>query len=149
MIDVQSSLEHHLLQISVDERIPQVPPDAEQNDFGLEVTPFEWCDGIHESSSYQCSEYRRAYYIIAIFATQPKNRFTTALVSQRGYFTSDVRLCYTVSIALAVRKRYSRSFNRSNGTAHNAAVLRVAENRRTPDEFHQPPRKPVDAPAPG
>jgi hypothetical protein len=71
MIDMQSSLEHHLLQISVAERIPQVPADTEQNNLGLEVTPFERVGRIHESGSSQFSEYSRVYRILAIFATQP------------------------------------------------------------------------------
>jgi hypothetical protein len=33
------------------ERIPQIPTDTEQNDLGLEVTPFEWSGGIHENCS--------------------------------------------------------------------------------------------------
>ena len=51
---------------------PEVPPDAEQNDLGLEVTPFEWGGGVHEIGSSQFSEYRRVYLILAIFATQPR-----------------------------------------------------------------------------
>jgi hypothetical protein len=74
VIDMQSSLAHHLLQISVAERIPQVPADTKQNDLGLEVTPFEWSGGIHEIGSSQFSEYRRVYRILAIFATQPEQR---------------------------------------------------------------------------
>jgi hypothetical protein len=41
VIDVQSSLAHHLLQIPVAQWIPEVPADAEQNEISLEVTPFE------------------------------------------------------------------------------------------------------------
>src|SRR5258707_9723746 len=70
MIDVQAPLEHHLFQISVAERIPEVPADTEQNDLGLEVAPFER-GGVHEIGSSQFSEYRRVYCILAIFATQP------------------------------------------------------------------------------
>jgi hypothetical protein len=43
--------------------------DTEQNDLGLEVTPFEWSGGIHEIGSSQFLEYRRVYRILAIFAT--------------------------------------------------------------------------------
>src|SRR5258706_11731422 len=71
VIDMQSPLAHHLLQISVAERIPQVPADTQQNDLGLEVTPFEWSGGIHEFGSSRFSEYRRVYPILPIFATQP------------------------------------------------------------------------------
>src|SRR5258708_20451805 len=71
LIDMQSPLAHHLLQISVAERIPEVPADTEQNNLSLEVTPFEWSGGIHEIGSSQFSEYCRVYRILAIFATQP------------------------------------------------------------------------------
>jgi hypothetical protein len=73
MIDVQAPLEHHLFQISVAERIPEVPADTEQNDLGLEVAPFER-GGVHEIGSSQFSEYRRVYCILAIFATQPSGK---------------------------------------------------------------------------
>src|ERR1700738_3412444 len=71
VIDMQSPLAHHLLQIPITERISQIPADTEQNNLGLEVTPFERCEDIHESSSSQFSEYRRVYLILAFFATQP------------------------------------------------------------------------------
>ena len=35
------------------------------------MTPFEWGRGVHALISSQFSEYRRAYYILAVFATQP------------------------------------------------------------------------------
>ena len=41
VIDVQTSFEHHLLQVAIAQSIPQVPAYAEQNDVGLEMTPFE------------------------------------------------------------------------------------------------------------
>lgn len=71
VIDVQTTLEHHLLQISVAERITKVPANTEQNNLSLEVTPFERGGGIHAIVFSQFSEYRRAYHILAIFATQP------------------------------------------------------------------------------
>src|SRR5438132_12168144 len=71
VIDMQAPLEHHLLQISVAQWIPQVPADTQQNNLGLEVTPFERLGGIHECRSSQFSEYRRVYSILAIFATRP------------------------------------------------------------------------------
>jgi hypothetical protein len=56
----------------VGERIPEVLADTQQNNLGLEVTPFERLGGIHEYRSSQFSEYRRVYSILAIFATQPQ-----------------------------------------------------------------------------
>jgi hypothetical protein len=41
MIDMQSPLEHHFLQVSIAERISEVPANTEQNTLWLEVTPFE------------------------------------------------------------------------------------------------------------
>jgi hypothetical protein len=55
VIDVQSRLGHHLLQVSIAERIPQRPAETEQNDIGLEVTPFERGGGIHETGSSRFS----------------------------------------------------------------------------------------------
>src|SRR5689334_23143161 len=41
MIDVQTTLPHHFLQVSIAQRIAQIPPHALQNDICLEMTPFE------------------------------------------------------------------------------------------------------------
>jgi hypothetical protein len=41
MIHGQPTLAHHLLQIAVAERIPQVPPHAENNDDLVKVSPSE------------------------------------------------------------------------------------------------------------
>ena len=41
VIDMQTPFEHHLFQVAIAERIPQVPADAEENDLGLEMAPFE------------------------------------------------------------------------------------------------------------
>jgi hypothetical protein len=84
VIDMQSPFEHHLLQVSIAKRTPEVPPDAEQHNLGLKVTPFEWGGGIHEIDSSHSSEYRRAYYIVAVFATQPEAGTPTCLHSQPG-----------------------------------------------------------------
>ena len=53
--------------------------DTEQNNLGLEVTPFERGGGIHEIGSSQFSEYRRVYCILAIFATQSKPQSSSEL----------------------------------------------------------------------
>jgi hypothetical protein len=52
VIDVQTPLEHHLLQVTVAQSIAQVPPDAQENDVGLEVTPFERVLLGHGESSF-------------------------------------------------------------------------------------------------
>ncbi len=57
MIDMQAPLEHHLFQISVAERIPKVPADTEQNNLGLEMTPFECGGGVREIGSSQFIQY--------------------------------------------------------------------------------------------
>src|SRR5260221_3765286 len=41
VIDMQSPFLHHLFQVAIAERIPQIPAHAEQNDLGFEMTPFE------------------------------------------------------------------------------------------------------------
>lgn len=71
VIDVQTSLPHHLFKISVAERIPKIPTDAEQNDLGFVMTPFERGRMVHEARSSQSTEYAPVYRIDLIFATQP------------------------------------------------------------------------------
>jgi hypothetical protein len=41
MIHGQPTLQHHFFEIPITERIAQIPPDAQENDIGLKVTPFE------------------------------------------------------------------------------------------------------------
>ncbi len=41
VIDIQAPLEHHLLQVSIAERIAQVPVDTQQNNLSFKMTPFE------------------------------------------------------------------------------------------------------------
>ena len=60
------------MSINIAQWIMEVPPNAEQNDISLEVTPFERGGGMHEIGYPQFSEYRRVDCIFAIFATQPK-----------------------------------------------------------------------------
>jgi len=42
MIDLETTLPHHLLKISIAQRIAKMPSYTEQDHLGLEVTPFEW-----------------------------------------------------------------------------------------------------------
>jgi hypothetical protein len=46
--DCQAPFSHHLLYISIAERIPKIPANAEQDDFGLVVPPLEWM--FHEAA---------------------------------------------------------------------------------------------------
>jgi hypothetical protein len=41
MIDMQSSLHHHFLKVTVAQRITEIPPHTQENTVGLEVAPFE------------------------------------------------------------------------------------------------------------
>jgi hypothetical protein len=66
---MQSSLEHHLLKVSVAQRIPQVPVNTEQNHLSLEVTPFEQATIVHEVGSSPSPEYLQVYRTAIIFAT--------------------------------------------------------------------------------
>jgi hypothetical protein len=52
MIDRESALDHHLFQVTVAERIPEVPTDAQENDLGFKVTPFERTRVLHEGNSF-------------------------------------------------------------------------------------------------
>src|SRR6266496_4222106 len=61
VIDVQSSLDYHLLQVSVAERILQIPANTEQNHLGFEVTPFERGAIVHEVGSSPSSENPQVY----------------------------------------------------------------------------------------
>ncbi len=47
MVHRDSPLQHHLLQVAVTQGIPQIPPDAKQNDVGLEVAPLKGMLGVH------------------------------------------------------------------------------------------------------
>jgi hypothetical protein len=42
MVHSQPTLTHHLFQITVRKLITTIPTNAEQDDGGLIVTPFEW-----------------------------------------------------------------------------------------------------------
>ncbi len=48
MVNTQPPLQHHLLLAAVAERIAQVPPNTQQNDVGLKMTPLERVLGVHE-----------------------------------------------------------------------------------------------------
>src|SRR5438046_10448594 len=41
MIDMQTPLQHDLFEEPITQRIPQIPPHAQQKDVGLELTPSE------------------------------------------------------------------------------------------------------------
>ncbi len=49
MVNCESPLQHHLLQIAVAQGVAQVPTHAQQDDVRLEMTPFERMLGIHGS----------------------------------------------------------------------------------------------------
>jgi len=51
VIDRESPLPHHLFQVAIAERVPQVPAHAEQDDLGFEMTPFERAWIAHEGNS--------------------------------------------------------------------------------------------------
>lgn len=53
MIDCQAALPQDLFQVAVAESIAQIPADAEQDDLGLVVTPFEGIEVGHEQTSSQ------------------------------------------------------------------------------------------------
>ena len=61
----------HFLQVSVTERVSEIPTDAQQNDLGFEMTPFERARIAHERNSSTFLNRSRAYYSIVIVATQP------------------------------------------------------------------------------
>jgi hypothetical protein len=69
VIDVQSSLGHHLFEIPIAERIAQVPTHAQKNDVGLEVTPFERVLFYHKDSLFLLFPILPDQ--LSFFATQP------------------------------------------------------------------------------
>jgi hypothetical protein len=77
VIDVQTPLSHHLFKIAITERVAQVPAHTQQNDFGLEMTPFERALIAHEGNSSAVLEYSRVYQSIIVFATQPNEPIST------------------------------------------------------------------------
>jgi len=64
VIDVQTPFERHLLQVAVAQSIPQVPTNAEQNDVGLEMMPFERILLDHDEKLL-CSAPNKEAFIIA------------------------------------------------------------------------------------
>src|SRR5260370_42630445 len=51
MVNVQPPFQHEFLEIAIAERIPQIPAHAQQNDLGLEMTPFEQLRMVHKKAS--------------------------------------------------------------------------------------------------
>ena len=73
MVHVQTPLPHHLFQVAIAERISQVPADAEQNEVGFVMTPFERVLIVHVGNSSVFLNRSRAYHITSIFATERSN----------------------------------------------------------------------------
>jgi hypothetical protein len=48
VVNLNTSLLRHLLNLTVAEWIAQIPPHAQQDNFGLKMTPFEWLLRVHE-----------------------------------------------------------------------------------------------------
>jgi hypothetical protein len=71
MINVQSPLQHHLFEVAIAERIPQIPAHTQQNDLGLKMTPFERTRMAHAGNSSAVLEYSRVYQSTGMFATEP------------------------------------------------------------------------------
>src|SRR6266496_3018711 len=71
VIDMQSPFPHHLFQITIAERIPQIPADAQQNDLRLKMTPFERTWVAHNGTPLVFSKQSRVYQSIGMFATEP------------------------------------------------------------------------------
>jgi hypothetical protein len=51
MIDMQTTFQHDFFEISITQCIPQIPPDTQQNNLSLEMTPFERMLLCHDWSS--------------------------------------------------------------------------------------------------
>ncbi len=49
MVYRESPLQHHFFEVTVREGVPQVPPDTQQDDVGLKMTPFKGVLGVHGS----------------------------------------------------------------------------------------------------
>jgi len=87
VIDMQSAFQHHRFQIAVAQRIPQIPTDAQENDVGLEMTPFERLLFGHTEPSFAL--FHRIYQIGLFFATQPVRllrSFWLSVASRLTYF---------------------------------------------------------------
>jgi len=67
--DRQSPFGHHFFQISIAERIAQVPANAQQDDFGLVMPPFEWV--FHEGAFLVSKQSGEGYPTSEFFATEP------------------------------------------------------------------------------
>ena len=51
MVDRKSPFAHHFLEIAVAQGIAQVPPNAQEDEFGFELTPIEKAIGVHSDES--------------------------------------------------------------------------------------------------
>src|SRR5690242_3555861 len=69
VINTQTPLQHHFLEVAVAERITSVPAYAQQDDVCLEMTPLEGVQRIHEQGSSPSCEYPRAYTSMGLLAT--------------------------------------------------------------------------------
>ena len=67
VINRQPALQHHLFQIPVAERIPEIPPHTQDNDDVFEMTPLEQGRSILSHSSQAIKPASK------LFATDPKN----------------------------------------------------------------------------
>jgi hypothetical protein len=75
VVHLQSTFAHHFFQISVTERLVQVPPDTQENDLSFKVTPFERVLRVHEKTPLWFLKRSRAYHITVLFATQPSSQY--------------------------------------------------------------------------
>ena len=74
MIHRQTPLQHHLFQVAVAQGISQVPPDTQEDDVGLEMTPLEGVLRVHErgGSGYRTSSISISTRAAPVFATEPE-----------------------------------------------------------------------------
>lgn len=56
MVNAYLAFQHHLFETAVAERVSQILVDAQQNEFGFEMTPFESGEIIHQGRSSGSSE---------------------------------------------------------------------------------------------
>src|SRR6185437_13342391 len=71
MVDVETSFPHHFFEVAVAERVAQIPAQAQENNLGFEVPPFERTRLAHEENSSARLDTAEFTTSSAFLATEP------------------------------------------------------------------------------
>ena len=71
MVDVETSFPHHFFEVAVAERVAQIPAQAQENNLGFEVPPFERTRLAYEENSSARLDTAEFTTASAFLATEP------------------------------------------------------------------------------